>query len=218
MADKYKIGERFFSSKDKCYQFVKEEISKYGEGVYEKGCNLYNLLECILDNHIDKSRKIGCGIDKFVVSPNECGSGYMTSIKRIDGSLESFSWGDCSKSKYKTNNEKITASLRYSIIDQILDFKNKNKLKWNICGTNSNDDEYHVDHDNPSFSLLKNNFLKKYIKLPNHFDKDKKTKQDKFTNNDGGFENDWKNYHKNNANLQILCKRCNMTKRRKDIL
>lgn len=84
------------------------------------------------------------------------------------------------------------------------------------CKTvNESCNNFHVDHDNPSFKNLRDNFLEVNFKeIPKTFIDCDLYKSKIFKKEDEDFKNKWINYHNNNCNLQILCKKCNLSKKR----
>jgi hypothetical protein len=94
--------------------------------------------------------------------------------------------------------------MRNCIFPQIKEFRESQLiLKCCIC---SNYDNIEIDHHEPDFVNLQNSFLKNEENIPTKFDSDncnikKFTEQDK-----------WFSYHKQNANLRVLCSKCNNSK------
>jgi len=75
-------------------------------------------------------------------------------------------------------------------------------------------ENYHEDHDNPSFQTLKDIFLQITTKqIPTSFSDCKKIHYAIFKEADVYFKNNWVDYHNNHCNLQILCRDCNFRKR-----
>jgi len=74
----------------------------------------------------------------------------------------------------------------------------------------------HVDHKNPSFLNLTKDFLEKPINkdVPTEFDYHYKCGR-KFNKKDNRFKQRWQNYHRENAVLQWLCPKCNLSKKKK---
>jgi len=104
-----------------------------------------------------------------------------------------------------------------AIKGDIIDFKQKQKkLICNFCkSVNELNEDYHVDHDNPSFQTIKDNFLQETTKpIPTSFDDCKIFKISIFKDEDKVFKDDWIDYHKKNSNFQILCRGCNLKKQK----
>ena len=140
---------------------------------------------------------------------------YQTMIKRLDGSEIDFSWVYCCKFKERTASDDLLRSMRTAIKDDIIKYKQKqSKLICNFC-KNENEvyENYNVDHHNPSFQTLKDNFLQLTKKqMPSSFGDCKVYKLTIFKDEDEDFKNDWIEYHNKNCNFQILCRDCNLRK------
>lgn len=101
--------------------------------------------------------------------------------------------------------------MREAISDDIIEFRNTSVQECVYCLKQQVD--FHVDHDFPPFRTLKANFLSKFSKnLPTEFDECEKYSLKKFRKADKLFADEWKEYHKINAKLQILCASCNLKK------
>lgn len=138
-------------------------------------------------------------------------------IKRTDESIIDFSWVYCCKFKLRTQNEDLLRAMRESVKDYTMNFKQKqNKLICNFC-KNENDlyENYHVDHDNPSFYEIKNNFLNfTKLNIPSEFGDCKSTNLTIFLKEDEIFKNEWIDFHNKSCNFQILCRKCNLRKKK----
>jgi hypothetical protein len=71
-----------------------------------------------------------------------------------------------------------------------------------------------ADHDDPSFQELTQNFLANRMGIPKKFGYDRKTCGKKFLPKDILFRALWQEYHRKNARLQWLCKKCNLAKKK----
>jgi hypothetical protein len=213
---KYYIGNLEFNTKKECENYTRNVINLLGCCTIKKDNLHFDFFINLLKNHQDCEMKTGVGIDYFYIKPNlllkKC---YQTMIKRIDGSDIDFSWVHCCQFKERTPNYNLVCALRSSIKDVIINYKqNQAKLICNICKSeNESYENYHVDHNNPSFQTLKNNFLQQTtIPIPLIFGECTKYNLTIFNDEDKKFENDWIQYHNNHCNLQILCKKCNLSK------
>lgn len=131
-------------------------------------------------------------------------------IIKYDGCVDDVSvMRNCVTGK-KAND--LSLAMRNSIYSQIKDFKDKSpELKCVDCGSINN---IHIDHNNPQFIELQKNFIKSSkLDIPKNFD-DNDWNGKIFRDVDNDFENEWKKYHKDNANLQPLCEKCNLTKKK----
>jgi hypothetical protein len=216
---KYYIGDIGFKTKKECENYTRNIINNLGCCVIDKNHDKYTFFINLLNNHPNVIEKKGLGIEYFYIEPNPLiKKYYQTKIKRIDGSHIDFSWVSCSKfQKNKTNEQNLVNAMRNSISFHIINFKQKNRLNCMFCDIeNELYENYHVDHNYPSFNTLKNNFLSLTKKqIPTSFDDCPIYNTAIFKSEDEDFKNEWIEYHNNNCNLQILCRNCNLTKSKK---
>jgi len=124
-----------------------------------------------------------------------------------DGSTDSVSFlNTCISGKPKNN---LYSAMRYSVVDQILHFKN-NSIQ--MCCKCKSSDNLHVDHDQPLFINITKSFLQNRNDIPISFLQDKQSNITIFDPMDSIFINEWNTYHKHTATYQILCRYCNLTK------
>ena len=91
-------------------------------------------------------------------------------IRRIDGSDIDFSWVYCCQFKERTTREYLINAMREAIKDDTMKYKQQSKLICNFCKTeNELYENYHVDHHNPSFQTIKDNFLLTKKQIPSSF-------------------------------------------------
>ena len=132
-------------------------------------------------------------------------------IKSNNKPDEDISWAkNCINSKNNSKQFELNSALRSSIQQQIMNYKNSTSHKCVKCNINAD----HVDHIN-HFELLTDMFLKKYNKnlIPSDFDDMTDGSGRRcFKSKDNIFEKEWQEFHKNNAKLRILCKKCNLTR------
>ena len=128
-------------------------------------------------------------------------------IVREDGSFDDVSvLKKCVSGKNKDN---LSVAMRNCIFPQIKEFRESQLiLKCCIC---SNFYNIEIDHHEPDFVVLQNNFLKNEKNIPTKFDSDH-CHIKKFTEQDKDFQDKWFLYHKENANLRVLCSKCNNSK------
>ena len=114
----------------------------------------------------------------------------------------------CITGKPKDN---LTIAMRNSILPQILEFRNNNSLICELCRSVKN---IEVDHFEPQFIELKTAFLNNWNGTPPIYFKQNKCHSKIFINDDISFEKGWNEYHKKNARLRILCKKCNSSRKK----
>jgi hypothetical protein len=215
MKNKYYIGKMGFKTKKECENYTRNIINDLGCCIINKTDMYYTFFENLLKNHPEHDMKKGVGIKYFFIIPNRMDNKYyQTMIKRLDDSEIDFSWVYCCKFKERTENEDLIRSMRTAIKDDVIKYKQQQQLICNLCKiTNESYENYHVDHNNPSFQILKDKFLQQTIKpIPTLFGDCKKYKLTIFKKDDNDFKNDWVDYHNKNCNLQILCRNCNLRK------
>lgn len=216
MKQKYYIGDLGFKTKKECKNYTSELINSLGCCIINKDSLHYNFFNNLLKNHPKEEEKKSVGIDYFYIVPNpmrkKC---YQTMIKRIDDSIIDFSWVYCCKFKERTVAEELVRSMRSALKDDITKYKrSQTKLICNYCkSVDELYEDFHVDHDDPSFRTIKDNFLKLTTLLPPlEFGNCDKYKITIFKDEDIDFKNEWVDYHNKNCKFQILCKSCNLKK------
>mgnify|MGYP003333874864 CR=1 FL=1 len=215
MKQKYYIGDLEFKTKKECESYTRNIIYNLGCCIIDKAHEKYNFFINLLNNHSSYQEKIGSGIDYFYIQPNPLVKKYyQTMIKRTDGSEIDFSWVYCCQFRERSKIYDLLRAMRNAVRDDIIKFKRRNTLKCVNCETeNELYENFHVDHDNPSFQSLKDNFLRITDKpIPTNF-----TDYKEFTffkDEDEDFKNEWIEYHNKNCNLQILCRNCNLRKKK----
>ena len=115
---------------------------------------------------------------------------------------------NCITGKPKDN---LTIAMRNSIYPQIKEFKNNSIMECVLC---CNTKKIHIDHYEPQFIDLKTEFLSIWKgPLPNIFEaNDSHSKI--FNNIDNEFEKSWFEFHRTNAILRVLCKKCNLSRKK----
>jgi hypothetical protein len=194
-------------------EYTRNVINSLGCGKINKDHIHYNFFENLLKNHDHYDEKRGEGIDYFYITTDPINRrNNQTWIKRIDDSDIVYSWNHCCKFKSTTQNELLASCMRNSIHDDILEFKQHQIMRCNLCKTiDCTWLDFHVDHVDPPFREIKDNFLKQTnLRIPSIFGNCKNFSTKIFMDDDVAFKNEWIAYHKTNAVLQILCKTCNL--------
>ena len=132
-----------------------------------------------------------------------------------DNTETDISWHTAINGTPKTFESELKSAMRYSIEYQIQMFRNN--IPHCICNyCNISNVLMHVDHV-VQFQSLYDTFIKSVeLKIPNSFiDSKDGTYRRQFTPDDNEFEIEWQKFHLNNATLQILCAKCNLTRKKK---
>lgn len=146
---------------------------------------------------------------KIVRNPNNYY--YEFNIILSDFTINSISYIQCIDKTQSTNYD-LNQAFRTSIRSQTFDFFNQSTKVCVLCGSKN---QCQVDHI-ILFRYLTKDFLtnKDLLTIPKTFDKND-SHQLIFQEKDKQFSDDWFDYHKNNAVLRILCKKCNLSRSKK---
>lgn len=205
------IGELSFNTKQQAIKFTRDLIIVLENDIVDCDNNYYTFFENLISNHPEAEEKIGCGIKYFFFNRNILNNALQTNIRRVDNSTVNFSWISCCNSKGKTINQSLISAMRNSIAYQSIEFRDLAIMKCRYCGDEGCD--MHIDHETIPFKTISKNFLELHSDgVPSSFDKCEKTNLTMFKKTDIDFANDWNAYHKKLANLQVLCKTCNLKK------
>lgn len=206
--------EPFDLTEEGLKEYIKKLLVNTGKqnSLRKSNPSLFLFMKKLLLNHPDKERKgVLNMIDiKFKLFDNRKPIKDYSDIQVIvvtPEKEESISW---SKSVTGIDNcieQKLYRALRYSIKNQIYNYKNNvNTKKCELCNKTT---DLTVDHI-IKFRKLFKEFIIKYPLYPKLFDKGIKG-QDIFRKQDIEYEKLWLSYHKENATLQILCYDCNIS-------
>lgn len=193
-------------------QYFKNKIYSIGltQSVKNHNEQDYNEFLGLFKNHPDHPKKTEGISDIFIVRNKMNPKCYELGILKDDGTSDNISYLACCKTK-QDELKSLKAAMRYSIKPQIDEFKRKNNVsKCVYCGSFSN---IEIDHDEPSFKKLFEDFLAKNQNFPTVF-AETYYNTASFTENDKDFHEKWYKYHWTHAKLQPLCKKCNMTKKK----
>lgn len=177
----------------------------------------------LLERHPDADQKIGCGVDYLYVDenpkyPGERSRGFR--LVRVDGASTDFSYWECLKPT--PHRKKVLNAMRAKTEGDTLAFKNsafegKSTIICPDTGKPITFTTSHVDHVAPlTFPVLVDGFLSATglifddIKLrpsgDNQF-------QDEFA--DESLAEEWRKYHADNAQLEVVSEWSNLSIRRR---
>lgn len=207
----YNIGNIKFNTKLKCEEFVRSKLNKLGETqdfIISHANPEFQFFNDLIKNHPESQVKVGKGIKEFIIIRNK--NSYGLHLKRVDDTITDCSWLYCCFKKVNPMTN-ILCSMRYSVRPFIAEFRNsQEELKCLYCGK---DDEIHIDHNEPSFYTLSNTFLRSR-EYPTEFEDHPTQYFAIFKETDKEYEKAWTEYHNKNCNLQVLCKKCNQSKKK----
>jgi hypothetical protein len=208
---KMEIGNKKFKSKKELEKYTRDTIASIGlcSSVKIKYLDEYNFFIDLFRRHPKYPEKI-YGICDIKIVKNKVNSKYLElNIVKDDNSEDDISWRNCVSGNEK---DKFKSALRVSINDQIKQFRSECDNICSICKT-LDADEYHVDHI-IHFEEILYHFLQ-FTKKPkptifqNNIDNRKA-----FMSDDKEYEDEWKLFHKNKAQLRLLCRSCNLKRPR----
>ncbi|CAM3598133.1 hypothetical protein CCOS865_04136 [Pseudomonas reidholzensis] len=151
----YWLGPFEYRSKQALLAGVKEYLRTAPLGRERRPVAIQKL-QLLLALHPDAERKIGVGVDHFVIARNQL-SGRGLRVVRVDGTEESFSYTRCITGVAQSPHGKVCEALRFAVLPQLDAFRARLTfpVKCEISGepiVHPND--LHVDHKTPFWKLL----------------------------------------------------------------
>ena len=210
----YNIGTLNFKTKKLCEDFTRNLITRLGCCVIQQDDVHFDFFLNLFRNHPDFATKQQQGILAFVIERNKLRpTFFQTLVQHTDTTETAFSWVQCCRFKSRTSQVNLLRAMRNAIIDQVVSFRNNNKLICKSCDTETSGTIFHIDHVVP-FKDLSSAFLRDTAHLvPALFDENK-ANLTIFKKEDNKFKTSWSIFHQENAELQVLCSVCNLTKPR----
>jgi len=163
----------------------------------------------LFQRHPDKEKKktdriVDIRIDRYPKGD------YQFTVIWDDMNSDTISWTACVRQKPRTYLQKLNQALRNAVGDQMTDFRIKHHRETcSFCGTSEALSVDHIVH----FAKLVYDFIKIHGAAPTELGKNH-IQQDCFKEEDSVYEKAWSDYHRNHAELRILCMPCNMNRER----
>ena len=114
-------------------------------------------LHLLIAQHPDAARKVGPGVDHFVIKRNALGAGQGLWLVRCDGSETSFSYKRCITGVRQSSYGKVCEALRFEVRAQLIAFRERQTLPTR-CAISGNQimqrRDLHIDHKIPFWRLL----------------------------------------------------------------
>ena len=207
---KYNIGGIGFATKEKALAYTRNIIKECGYGHITEGKS-FDYLMALFKLHPNAESKIGCGVQSILIQVNYYKNGDELYIYRTDGTKIDISWNQCCLFGAITINVRLKDAMRLSVDSHINDYKRTQPAICVYCGSTQ---DIEIDHHQPSFLQLYDQFVK-HKTLPTKFDDDDKTNRTLFKPEDIQFKTEWIQHHNTKCNLQVLCGQCNRRKCKK---
>ena len=227
MGKGYVIGGIFFKTKKDIVKWAQDLKKEVGKKYRYPDPGYLFLFDLIQRGHHHADEKIGVGIEYFLVGANNSGITRFD-IYRVDGTSEDVSYIKSKDYLGRDRDEVIStntwvnlmSAARWSIADQIANFRRATSIVCAECGEDDSSLRYEVDHKGTNFVELLVNFdrirddtPRVFLDAPfDHIIDEKPTHI--FRTEDSYYEKSFKEYHRENAVLQLLCKPCNLKKSR----
>jgi hypothetical protein len=126
---KYKLGTRFFASKQAIKEFCKELLERYSSSKEITGDDDLFLRD-LIKRHPDAIKKIGCGIRYFTKDRTVHPRGSCFWIHRLDGSVCDFSYKVAADGRRETLDASFNRACRWIVQPDILNAKEKAFMRY----------------------------------------------------------------------------------------
>ncbi len=203
------IMYKSLTSQKKLKDYVRKKIDAIGicSSIKKYHPEEWDLFIYLFKRHSDYPQKFDGLIDISIRYNPVFTNQLETIIIKDNGDEDDVSvLNNCITGKPKDN---LTIAMRNSILSQILEFRINNSLICKLCKSIKN---IEIDHFEPQFIELKTTFLDNWNGIvPINFEQNKSHSKI-FITNDINFENEWNKYHRKNARLRVLCKKCNSSR------
>lgn len=170
--------------------------------IYEK------LMELFL-THPDYPTKIVNVIDIAIIKNKINPKYFELQLIKSNSDIDNISYIACINKPNNTKN--LKEAMRYAIVPQILEFKNKQmKLECSLCKSTN---DIQIDHL-ILFKHIYDEFVKTRNDIPSNFNENYFNGA-QIKPEDDLFEKEWFEFHQEKAILRCLCKNCNLTRKKK---
>lgn len=154
----FRIGSREYRSKEAAKVAIRQVLYRYQLGASVAQAD-HEFVADLLRLHPDADRKGGVGIARFEVCRNGGTRGFW--VIRTDGSETDFSYLECLRAS--SHQEKVRGAMRSAIVEQRDQFRDQafaaGVVTCAITGVLLTEANCHVDHFNPTFEQLADEFV-----------------------------------------------------------
>jgi hypothetical protein len=213
------IGNRTFESQTECETYIREVLNEIGttDSVKSKSAQHFDFLSALCERHPDHTDKLKNFVDFQIYTNMWSKHGLALNIVNRDDSTTEISWRICLTGTAKSTKTRFCSALRQCVSAQIQEFRARTDLsRCMLCKGSLKGKAPHIDHHEPQFAKLVEDFmeLNKSITMPTEYDKKKVTFETLFRKEDVEIGASFGRYHLENATLRVLCETCNLTRKR----
>ncbi len=154
------VGDEYFPTKAAAEKRCREIL--YGHSLFEPiASDDAEFLVDLIELHQRAAEKIGAGLDHFEVQPVAGYNARGFQLFRADGTATDFSYKRCLNPADRRTQ--VKRAMRRAVKDQVLDFKarwfDEGGSRCEITGEPVTYDDCHVDHHEPTFDELAEQFI-----------------------------------------------------------
>lgn len=217
------IGVKTFKTQKDCEEYTREILKEMKEtdSVKNKNEEYFSFLLSLCKRHPRYLEKLSKFSDFKIYKDALNKRALAIKIVNNDNTYTEISWRTCVTGKHKNNKTLFNSALRQCISYQIKFYRDTTDLSVCMndeCRTSLTDKTIHIDHAEPQFIKLVENFLEenkeKITEIPNDYNKTEITFETLFKDKDEWIGRDFAIYHEENAKLRVLCEKCNLTRKK----
>lgn len=218
------LGHTSFPSKKAAREYFQQQISNHqpGDAILQTDA-FFRDVGALLDRHPECEQKIGSGIERFMVILDDARNKALR-LRRIDGTETDFSYITCINGYGKSLAAEFAEAARFAIRPQIVAFREayfaehadaEGRVPCQETGIPISVEESHVDHFPVTFKQLVRNFLEEFGITPTRaILSAPEDNQTTTTFTCPKTERLFMEYHWQHAELKIVEKRVNLTRKR----
>ena len=221
MAKPVQIGTIKYRTQTACMEDVRRRIAAIGitSSIRETSPAEYEFFHELVKRHAAHEEKRKDMVDIAIRQDVKSQKWLAIDIVNTDGSRTEISYEKCVTGKSEPQRSKFHSALRYAVEDQIMAFREANRVEiCELCteslslmerGVGTRSVPTHVDHI-LHFEILADNFTAlQEITMPNEYDKEPQTYLTRFKEEDQNIAQRFAEYHREHATLRIICGPCN---------
>ena len=213
------IGKRLFPTKTAAQKHFASILAR---GVRKLEGEELEMVLALLEYHPRADVKVGAGVASVAVMPNAKDGGAYNGfvLRRVDGSVEDFSYRKCLTPKGYLS-QRARQAMRDDVQYQIWEFKSlafERQVACPLTGRHLRPDETHIDHHPTPFNQLMLDFLRaEKLTIERVEVVDLSSTSAEKTLADPALRQRWRDYHHSRASLRAVYWRSNLSKGARDV-